>query len=128
MGPAMRVGDILLAAPADPDDIVPGSIVVFDDPARAGFVTHRVIGRNDEGELATKGDANGVADSTPVAADQVQGVGSLIVPFVGKPHAWAENGDWGALAACTIVLTGALWCSRWAVFDEFDPWSPGVPA
>lgn len=128
MQPALRTGDILLAAPTDPDWVVPGSIVVFDDPTGSGFVTHRVVGRTDDGELSTKGDYNAFADSTPVADEQVLGVGSLIVPLVGRPHAWASDGDWASLALGTIALTTALWCARWAVFEEFDPWRSAVVA
>jgi signal peptidase len=51
-----------------------GQILVVDNPARPGqLLTHRLVGETEDGQLTLQGDANAVADSTPVAPQAVQG-------------------------------------------------------
>ena len=60
--------------------------MVFDDPGNPDqVVTHRVISIYEDGTLQTKGDANPTPDSLPVDVESVDGLGRLLVRFVGLP-------------------------------------------
>lgn len=126
MAPAIDVGDILVAAPVDEARLKPGAVVVFDDPAGGRFVTHRIVDVTDSGDLVTRGDGNAEDDSSRVRPEDVEGIGRLIIPFVGLPHSWVANGQWHRLVLAVIVIGVAIWSSRWGILDEYDPWGPGA--
>ncbi len=104
MEPAVRQGDVLLVAPLD-EPAAQNSIITFEQ--RGELVTHRVFAVNDGGYV-TKGDANTTPDSRLVGFDEAQGVTRLVVPFVGLPVVWWQNGDMMALMAWGIATIGAL--------------------
>jgi signal peptidase I len=120
MSPSIRVGDVLVAAPATDDRLVPGAVIVFENPAGDGFITHRVVERRESGEMTTQGDANPSPDSTPVRPDQVRGVGRLVVPLIGRPQSWAANGQWGRVGIVVLLFGLALWFSRWGSVDDLS--------
>ena len=72
MEPRVHVGDIIVTDP--------------DHPGKTR--THRLLRRDADGRLVLKGDANRQADSSPVSVDEVQGLGVIRVPFVGRPAYW----------------------------------------
>lgn len=105
MAPSLRVGDVLVAAPADPAGIGGGEIVTFRDPLHGDrLVTHRVVRQNADGSLVTRGDANADPDPAPVGPDQVVGVGRVVVPLVGLPYVWVTTGAYPQLAALGAVV------------------------
>lgn len=78
MEPAYPRGSLLVVEPTEPDDVRPGSVLVFEDPLQAGrLVAHRVVSRTGSSGTAptfrTQGDANRTADPRPVEADAVRG-------------------------------------------------------
>ncbi|WP_051704135.1 signal peptidase I [Glycomyces sp. NRRL B-16210] len=109
MEPKISVGDIALTSPIDPDELVAGQVISFEDPA--GFskepILHRIVEVNDDGTFTTKGDANADADSTPVPPENVIGIGRILTPGIGKPVVWLHDGDlfaFGLFAAVSAVL------------------------
>lgn len=117
MEPAVRAGSLVMVEPADPHVYFANpSILAYDDPARPGsLVTHRVVSTaSDEAGAVfytTKGDANGVADSTPVPHDSLVGVARMIIPFLGLPAMWLASGQLvmlGAFAALTLLALVGL--------------------
>lgn len=106
MTPRIQPGDVVVAAPVH-HRVGPGTVVVFRPPGGAGLVTHRVVSVHEDGSYLTKGDANGQADSTPVPADAVVGVGRVLVPKVGLAPLWIRLQQWLPLAALTGVVAGA---------------------
>jgi len=103
MGPTVRKGDLLVTAPVRPASVSPGQVIVFDWPTGGPYasVAHRVVGRDADGDLLTKGDANAEADSTPVTASAVRGLARLVIPKIGKPVLWLREGRYAPLG---------LWC------------------
>jgi signal peptidase I len=122
MLPSIAPGDVVVAAPDDGHGLAPGTVVVFHDPARPGLVTHRIVAVNDDGTYQTKGDANRVNDSTLLTPGQVVGVGRIMVPLVGLPAMWAWSEDWINVGWSAIVVIMAIWSTRFALLDKYDPW------
>lgn len=125
MEPAISVGDVVLYQPQGIDGIGPGSVVVFDDPAAEdGTVIHRVISVDPEtGNLQTKGDMNARADSNEVTAETIEGMGRLLVPYVGLPAAWMQTGRPLLAIAFVGLVVLAAWTGRWGWNTRFDPWA-----
>ncbi|WIB00792.1 S24/S26 family peptidase [Curtobacterium sp. MCBA15_012] len=109
MAPRLTPGDVVVSRPVPEPDVVPGRVLLADDPDQPGHLRlHRYVEARDDGTLVTKGDANPAADSTPLDRSAVHGVGYLRVPWVGVPVAWAHEGRWGAVAGAAAVLAGLL--------------------
>ncbi|WP_158319178.1 signal peptidase I [Actinoplanes xinjiangensis] len=107
MGPRLRSGDVAIASPATGVQMVPGQPVLADNPVRPGkLLLHRVIRRNTDGSLVTKGDANPSEDSTPVPAASVVGRPRLLVRYIGLPVYWHGVGEHRKVAVTGVV--GAL--------------------
>jgi hypothetical protein len=105
MAPRIVAGDVVVAMPLDADLLVPGQVLLGDDPDRPGELRlHRLVETTDDG-LRLQGDANASADSSPVPVEDVHGVGVLLVPAVGSPVLW-HGGDRvaGGLLASLVVL------------------------
>jgi signal peptidase len=111
MQPAINPGDIVLTAPPEPDirlDV--GTVITFEDPANPGeLITHRIDTINPDGTYTTRGDANSSADSYQVAAEEVTGVGRLLVPAVGLPRVWLDQGRVAILGAWVVATVLAFW-------------------
>ncbi len=126
MEPGIEAGDVVVTSPHDGTGLGPGTVIVFKNPAGEGQITHRIVDIAPTGEYVTRGDRNGRVDSDPVTADQVVGVGRILVPFVGKPYAWVYAGAWLNLVLAGIMAAAAFWTARWALLDRFNPWrEPG---
>ena len=130
MEPNIKAGDIVLSSPdPDPDQLL-GRVVVFDDPNKPEHVlTHRVIAFNADGTLTTKGDANPTPDSTPVQVEAVDGLGRLLVRFVGLPVIWARTGNWVMIILHLALIIGAMVAAAhdYEPDDDDDPEVPGTP-
>ena len=121
MAPAFHRGDIVIAD-APQGDIDVGSVVVFEDPSRDGLLTHRLVGVTLDGTYVTRGDANAATDSTPLAPEAVRGVGRLLVPSVGLPLVWVDEGAWLPFGLWAVLTLVALWAARFALDSRYDPW------
>ncbi len=107
MEPAVSVGDVLLIDTTPDGTISQRSIVVFERSDGA-VVAHRVFSA-EGAELVTKGDANPSPDIERVAAADVRGVARVLVPLVGLPAVWSDQGAWIPLVAWGLLtLAGAV--------------------
>ena len=122
MAPAIQRGDVVIAAPTGGVGLGQGTVVVFEDPEGSGLVTHRIVGLNADATYRTRGDANPAPDSTPLRAEQIVGVGRMLVPLAGLPIEWLSTRSWLPLAAWFVVLVASLSVARYAVLDRYDPW------
>jgi hypothetical protein len=83
-------------------------VVTYRDAAGRA-VTHRVA-RVVDGGYEMKGDANGSADPGRMADRDVIGVGRLVIPYVGRPFAWARAAQpltvaaWALLTGVAVLL------------------------
>jgi signal peptidase len=101
MEPRIAGGDVVLASDASLGEVVPGQVVVFDDPNVPGrVVVHRATAVVDPSGLTTKGDANPTADTLPVdGIGNLLGTGRLRVGLVGLPSLWLHEKRWVPRAA-----------------------------
>lgn len=107
MEPRISVGDVVVSRPVASTELRVGQVLLTDDPDHDGRLRfHRYAEAQAGGGIVTKGDANPDADSSPVAADQVHGVGVLRVPLVGLPVTWVHEGRTAPLAL--LGLAGVL--------------------
>ncbi|MGI9601057.1 MAG: signal peptidase I [Acidimicrobiales bacterium] len=104
MEPAIRQGDVLLVTPIE-EPAAQNSIITFERDGE--LVTHRVFAVNSEGYI-TKGDANSTPDTEVVSFEDARGVTRLVVPFVGLPIVWAQNGNNLTLVVWALATIGTL--------------------
>ncbi|MFC9419886.1 signal peptidase I [Bacillus mobilis] len=122
MMPRIAPGDIVLVAPVE-HPIKPGTVITFKNPNKPGsLITHRTLDIRPDGSYRTKGDANGPPDVSPVRHDAVIGKGLLLVPAIGLPAVWIQNGQpmLAAAAVFVVILLGFL--SRYGLLKKHDPW------
>ncbi|HMQ26997.1 MAG TPA: signal peptidase I [Acidimicrobiales bacterium] len=127
MEPAINPGDIVMSG--EPDDaglgLEVGTVITFADPNRpGGLLTHRIARVNEDGTYETRGDANRVADSYEVEPGDIQGVGRLLIPAVGLPRLWIDQGDVLLLGVWAFGTLLALW----AAFRPARPTRPARPS
>lgn len=123
MAPLLEEGDVLLAEPVG-DDVRPGTVIVFHDPEGRGLLTHRAVGRNDDGTYRTRGDANPSEDTLGVAPEDIVGRGRLLVPWLGRPLVWLHAGSWLSVAAAALAFAGSLRLAKYGLLRHYDPWAP----
>jgi signal peptidase len=107
MSPIVEAGDVVVTSPVTESRMRPGLVIRFHDPRRPGrYVLHRIVRVGDDGQLVTKGDANRIADVTPVPKGTVTGVWRLRVPYLGLPVLWWIRGQHlrSALTAAALVV------------------------
>ncbi len=111
MAPAMRPGDVLMIDD-HPDGQLLGqrTVITFESERDDGeLITHRIFESLPGSErYITKGDANPTPDTDLVRPDQVVGVGQLVVPLVGLPVVWAQEGNLTALVAAAILSIASM--------------------
>lgn len=122
MSPAIEVGDVVVARPVAADQVLPGRVLLADDPDRPGRLRlHRLQEVASDGTLRTKGDANPSPDSSPLHPDAVRGIGVLRVPWIGLPVVWARTGELAPLALTVLILgASAMLATRRGYDDETD--------
>lgn len=110
MTPLIRPGDVVLMTPPSPEDVRRGAVVQYDDPSRPSRpLLHRVARVTDTATVVTKGDANRVPDA-PIAWDDIDGVGRILVPFAGHPALWLRTGEAAQfLLWLTVTAAAAAW-------------------
>ena len=88
MAPALNVADLVVIAPARPEEVDAGDIITYAVPREpATLVTHRVVGRTSDGRgrygFTTKGDASSSADAFMVDGTWIQGRVVYALPKLG---------------------------------------------
>ncbi|SEL47283.1 signal peptidase I [Ruminococcus sp. YRD2003] len=76
MEPSLHVGDFIIIEKTDPEELTNGDIISFyseQSDIYGMLVTHRIVGKSDDGRFITRGDANPVDDSITVAPDKIVG-------------------------------------------------------
>jgi len=105
MLPTLRPGDVIAYQPTPASRVQPGQIILARDPVRPGhLLSHRFTRRLADGQLVTRGDANGHEDSTPIPQTSVIGVARLDIPRVGVPFMWWNQGQKGRAVATALGL------------------------
>jgi len=86
MEPELKTGSLIVSCPVDTDKIKVEDIITFNNRQGSNRMVHRVIEVRTESrlEFITKGDANLMADSSPVIADAVLGRVCLHIPGIGS--------------------------------------------
>jgi signal peptidase len=115
MMPVIQPGDVSVIGPAvvGPATLPKGRVIlVRDEEMASGYYLHRVVRYDAEGRVVTKGDANPTVDTDPVAPEQVRGQLRLLVPMVGRPVVWLQNGEYlpvvGVVLATWVTLVIVL--------------------
>lgn len=127
MRPFVDPGDIVLAAKAT-HPVVPGTVVVFRNPNKPGsLITHRVLETLPDGTYKTRGDDNPQPDVSPVKPENVIGQGVLLVPVLGLPALWIQQGYPALAAGAVLGVLILAWLSRFGLLARFDPWQQQLP-
>ncbi|MBB2987205.1 hypothetical protein [Terracoccus luteus] len=112
MGEAAPVGTLVLVRAAEVDAVRLGDIVTYRPRNLPDqLVTHRVVSRDDRGDLHVQGDLNGSPDPLPVGQDDLVGVVSACWYGVGWLVRAAPVLVLGWLAI--MLLSGRLVRPRW---------------
>lgn len=126
MAPALRVGDVVLLDHVDAraSTLESPTVVLADDPGRDRPLLHRIVGTSPDGlGYVTKGDANPEKDSTVVPPEWVRGTGRVVIPLVGTPVLWLQDGNLIPVALLVASIAGLAWFARFGWSDAYDPWS-----
>ncbi len=86
MSPEFDTGSLAFVREKEPEQLVVGDIITFKSPNDPdSLTTHRIveIQREDGLSFITRGDANNVNDPNPVPEDNVVGIVTGSVPYVG---------------------------------------------
>lgn len=86
MEPAISVGDAVVVAPVDGDDVQVGDVITYVTADREAPTTHRVIEVRETAagpEFVTQGDNNEDPDASTVTPDRLVGRVVLTIPFIG---------------------------------------------
>ncbi|HEY4538168.1 MAG TPA: signal peptidase I [Erysipelothrix sp.] len=84
MEPHIKVGSVVYAKKTQFDKIEPGDVITYVLNEDLMVATHRVIEKDSkEKTFITKGDANNTKDAKPVLFENVLGVVSFSIPFLG---------------------------------------------
>ena len=118
MAPALRVSDVVVLGDAD-DPLPVGAVIDFQVGGERRI--HRIV-QTIGSEYTTKGDANRSADGGRVAAEDINGVGVMVVPFIGVPSLWLDQGRWLNLAALFVMIAAAVRTTprRWLFRNDVE--------
>ncbi|MFQ1003590.1 signal peptidase I [Modestobacter sp. SSW1-42] len=114
MQPRIAPGDVVLTGPVTPEELQPGQVLLFRDPADPGrLLLHRLVAFDGAGDLVTRGDANHSDDTSPVAPGEVVGRAQLRVPHIGLPAYWWRTGERVPVVLTAALLAGlSVWATR----------------
>lgn len=122
MTPAYPPGTLVVVRPVDIDEVRTGDVVTFQlHSGRRTVATHRVIGIGWTGAgekvLTTRGDANEVADTTPVREVQLRGEVWYSLPWVGHLNVLMSPAQHELLvqlaAGCLFLYAGGVLVRGW---------------
>ena len=90
MEPTFYRGDILIVKGEPIENLKAGDIIVFSRPGSTTPIVHRIVGKNPDGTVQTKGDANSGQHTweTSIDASRIKGKEVLILPLLG----WVKIG------------------------------------
>lgn len=111
MMPTLRPGDVLMTSEHPADELLgQRTVITFVGDNESGtLITHRIFETLPGSQrYITKGDANPTPDTDRVEPSNVRGVGQLVVPLVGLPVVWAQEGNVAALAAAAVLSVASL--------------------
>lgn len=129
MMPRIAAGDVVVTAPVDPSTLIPGQVILVENPARPGtLLLHRMIAWNPDGTIKTQGDANREADSTPIPKSMVRGLPRLRIPSVGLPMLWLRHGEYRMVVLVLLGLISAVALSTSRAGEGDDPETPSTDA
>jgi len=109
MGPAIKTGSIVAVKPAHSAssgqaDYKIGDVITFKKgQGEENILTHRIIGQTEQGFI-TQGDANNVADASPVKEEAILGKVVFAVPYA----AYAANFARSKFGLILLILIPAL--------------------
>lgn len=113
MAPRVERGDVVVFRPASEEALGTGTVIRFfgSDPDQA--IVHRVVDVDfGNSTYVTQGDANASVDSDAVPFASVEGVGALLVPLVGWPIAWGNEGNVAMLGLFLAGFFAVVWLAQ----------------
>lgn len=118
MEPTMPPGTLIVVKPTPIDELSPGDVITFQPVSgEPAVVTHRINGIyfNEAGEkrVFTQGDANPVADSWSLQAEQIRGRVLYDVPYLGRMNSFINGQSRSILI--TVVAAGLGVYAMWMV-------------
>src|SRR3989344_432313 len=121
MSPAIDVGSIVVARPADNAVYKIGDIIAFrSEKNPETLITHRVVsvGKDKAGVFyKTKGDANEEADGWSVSSKNVLGKVEFTLPYAGRVLTFAKS-ELGFLFLIAIPASFVIVMEIWTIFKE----------
>jgi signal peptidase I len=115
MEPAISVGDAVVVAEVDGDDVRVGDVITYVTADRAAPTTHRVIEIQQTAagpEFVTQGDNNEDPDASTVTPDRLVGRVMLTIPFIGYVVQFVGTTTGFALLVATpiaLLVVTELW-------------------
>lgn len=113
MIPTVRSGDLVVGMPPELNEIGVGDIVTYRNHLAGRLITHRVIEVTLVGSqraFITQGDANDIADGSPVLGRDVVAVYSFRIPYAGYLLGLAQG--WVGLVVLIIIPSLILMSSE----------------
>ena len=106
MEDTIMTGDLIIDRAANTEELKPGDIISFTDPAGNGVsvVTHRIVEVTEQGgekAFRTRGDNNNTEDREPVPASEVLGVYWFRLPGAGSVCMFLQTT--AGLCVCVLV-------------------------
>ena len=101
MEPSLHVGDYILVEKTDPKDLNEDDIISFysDAPDIKGkIVTHRIVGRTEDGKFITKGDSNTIADTYNADPEK------LVGKYIGKSRFFIWMSSFGSIKKLGLLV------------------------
>lgn len=121
MSPGIPAGSAAYVSASGGADVLPGDVVVYEDGSGRDIL-HRVVGKNADGRLVLKGDANPAPDPEPVDPGAV--AGRMLAAF---PDAGALGGFLAFAAAALGCAGTGLAAAAWGLSKsrKYDAHSAG---
>lgn len=116
MSPSIGPGDVVILRPAGDGQLPVGAVVEADRDGE-GVHLQRVVDVVG-GRYRVASDADPGADQGTVAGADVRGVGIMIVPLVGRPMLWIDEGRWFPLIVLGGGLAAVVYAARAAWVDQ----------
>lgn len=128
MAPALTAGDVVMIekSPAT-SELSPPAVILVERPGTVPLL-HRVVSYDPVHGLRTKGDANQSEDAAAVPEAAVIGVGRAVIPWVGLPSLWRQEGDVVAIGLALIALAVLVHLAKYGWAEQYDPWRAAAEA
>src|SRR5690554_3736000 len=102
MEPQFPVGSLIYVKSVEPSEVSVGDPITYVMNESLMVATHRVVGKSDEGNFITKGDANDTVDGSTVHPKNLLGKPLFAIPYLGYLSVFLASGQG------KIVLLGVL--------------------